>query len=150
MKEICEGQLQFARKGSDTQLPHFGGSRGPEIINILEEIKLSFRKYIEKIKNSEDIKDKILDVKASKWHDEFNLFKNGMKDLDVMYKNIINFAFESVTTVEQGVQMLEAFDYLAKRENIKEHVRKKSQDVLNLFVNELEDTKTVHIFYFIF
>lgn len=114
----------------------------------MEEIKLSFRKYIEKIKNSEDIKDKILDVKASKWHDEFNLFKNGMKDLDVMYKNIINFAFESVTTVEQGVQMLEAFDYLAKRENIKEHVRKKSQEVLNLFVNELEDTKTVDIFYF--
>lgn len=89
-----------------------------------------------------------MDVKASKWHDEFNIFKNGMKDLDVMYKNIINFAFESVTTVEQGVQMLEAFDYLAKRENIKEHVRKKSQEVLNLFVNELEDTKTVTIFYF--
>ena len=39
--------------------------------------------------------------------------------------------------------MLEAFDYLAKRENIKEHVRKKAQEVLNLFINELEDTKTV-------
>lgn len=143
LKEICDGQLQFARKGVDTQLPQFGGSRGPEIISILEEIKLSFRKYIDKIKNSDDIKDKILDVKASKWHDEFNIFKNGMKDLDVMYKNIINFAFESVTTVEQGVQMLEAFDYLAKRENIKEHVRKKAQEVLTLFINELDDTKTV-------
>lgn len=103
LKDICEGQLQFARKGSDNQLPHFGGSKGPEIVNILEEIKLAFRKYIDKIKNSEDIKDKILDVKASKWHDEFNIFKNGMKDLDVMYKNIINSAFESVTTVEQGL-----------------------------------------------
>lgn len=146
LKDICEGQLQFARKGADNQLPHFGGSRGPEIVNILEEIKLAFRKYIDKIRNSEDIKEKILDVKASKWHDEFNIFKNGMKDLDVMYKNIINSAFESVTTVEQGVQMLEAFDYLAKRENIKEHVRKKAQEVLTLFMSELEDTKTVRSF----
>ncbi len=39
--------------------------------------------------------------------------------------------------------MLEAFDFLAKRDNIKEHVRKKSQEVLVLFMNELEDTKTV-------
>lgn len=44
-------------------------------------------------------KDKILDVKASKWHDVFNAFRNGVKDLDVMYTNIINNAFESMTTV---------------------------------------------------
>lgn len=41
------------------------------------------------------------------------------------------------------MQMLEAFDYLAKRDNIKEHVRKKAQDILKLFMDELEDTKTV-------
>ena len=39
--------------------------------------------------------------------------------------------------------MLEAFDFLAKRDNIKEHVRKQSQNVLKLFVDELEHTKTV-------
>jgi dynein heavy chain len=63
----------------------------------LEEIKESFGKHLLKIKGSD--KDKILDVKASRWHDEFNVFKNGVKDLDVMYQNIINFAFESVATV---------------------------------------------------
>ena len=50
-----------------------------------------------KIKGTD--KDKILDVKSSKWHDEFSTFKNGVKDLDVMYQNIINFAFDSVATV---------------------------------------------------
>lgn len=39
-------------------------------------------------------KEKILDVKDSNWHDIFNSFKTGLKDLDVMYQNIINFAFE--------------------------------------------------------
>jgi dynein heavy chain len=43
-----------------------------------------------------------------------------------MYQNIINFAFESVATVQQGVEMLEAFDQLAKRETIKAVVRKKA------------------------
>jgi len=76
----------------------------------LEEIKESFGKHLQKIKGSD--KEKILDVKASRWHDEFNVFKNGVslflflgikkkvKDLDVMYQNIINFAFESVATVQ--------------------------------------------------
>jgi dynein heavy chain len=67
-----------------------------------------------------------LDVKASRWHEDFNSFKNGMKDLDVMYENIINLAFDSISTVPQGVDMLEAFDYLAKRETIKAVVRKKA------------------------
>ena len=44
-------------------------------------------------------KDKILDVKASNWHDEYNAFKSGVKELDVMYQNVIDFAFKQVTTV---------------------------------------------------
>jgi dynein heavy chain len=82
-----------------------------------------------------------LDVKATKWHDEFSVFKNGVKDLDVMYQNIINFAFESVATVQQGVEMLEAFDQLSKRETIKTVVRKKALFVMVLFVQELDATK---------
>lgn len=92
LTEICEGQLQFAGKGANNQIPHFGGSRGTEIETILEEIKDSFKKHLEKIRATDY--DKILDVKASNWHDLFNAFKNGMKDLDVMYRNIINSAFE--------------------------------------------------------
>jgi len=36
---ICQGQLQFAGKGKDFVIPKFGGSRGPDIENILNEIK---------------------------------------------------------------------------------------------------------------
>ena len=46
-------------------------------MNILLEIKASFRKLIDKFRSSE--KDKILDVKASTWHEEYNSFKAGMK-----------------------------------------------------------------------
>lgn len=79
-----------------------------------------------------------MDVKASSWHDEFNSFKIGMKDLDIMYQKVIMFAFESVVTVKEGVEMLEAFDYLAKRESIKNAVRKKAVEVIQFFLQELE------------
>lgn len=63
----------------------------------MEEIKISFGKHLLRIKGAN--KENILDVKSSRWHDDFNAFRNGVKDLDVMYTNIINFAFESMTTV---------------------------------------------------
>lgn len=126
-------------KGVNTQMPKFGGSRASEIVNILFEIKASFGKLIDKFRTSE--KDKILDVKASTWHDEYNAFKSGMKELDVMYQNVIDYSFKQVTTVEQGVEMLEAFDYLAKRESIKICVRKKAAEILNLFISEVEAAK---------
>ncbi len=51
-----------------------------------------------------------------------------------MYQNVIDFAFKQVTTVESGVNMLEAFDYLAKRDSIKTCVKKKAIEVMNLFI----------------
>ena len=48
------------------------------------------------------------------------------------------FAFESVVTVKEGVEMLEAFDYLAKRESIKVWVKKKAGEVIDFFKLELE------------
>jgi len=113
-------------------MPKFGGSRSGEIVNILLEIKASFRKLIDKFRSSE--KDKILDVKASTWHEEYNSFKAGMKELDVMYQNVIDYSFKQMTTVEQGVEMLEAFDYLAKRDSIRACVTKKANDVMTLFM----------------
>lgn len=103
------------------------------------EIKGAFRKLIDKFRASK--KEKILDVKASNWHDEYNSFKAGVKELDVMYQNVIDYSFKQVTTVEQGVDMLEAFDYLAKRDSIKVCVKKKSIEVMNLFINEIEMAK---------
>ena len=80
-------------------------------------------------------------MKASNWHEEYNTFKTGVKELDVMYQNVIDFAFKQVTTIEQGVNMLEAFDYLAKRDSIKTCVKKKAIEVMNLFIAEIEAAK---------
>jgi dynein heavy chain len=53
LKEICEGQIQFARKGSENMMPELGGSRGQEFVNILDEIKITFRKNLDKLRGSD-------------------------------------------------------------------------------------------------
>jgi dynein heavy chain len=42
IKEICEAQLQFARKSPTITMPHFGGTKGPEITDNLMELETIF------------------------------------------------------------------------------------------------------------
>lgn len=43
-------------------------------------------------------------------------FRTGVKDLEVMMQNVINSAFETVTTVEGGIEVLDVMMRLATRE----------------------------------
>jgi dynein heavy chain len=47
-----------------------------------------------------------------------------MKDLEVMMQNVITSAFETVTTVEQGIEVLDVFMHLSSREVCKTTVYK--------------------------
>lgn len=42
LMEICEGQLQFARKGEKQVMPYFGGTKGPEYTDNLYELERKF------------------------------------------------------------------------------------------------------------
>ena len=134
--EICEGQIQFARKGRAVDLPRFSGSKGPEIVSVLDEIKSSFVKYLERIHGSD--RDKILDINSTKWHDDYSSFKNGTKNLEIMYLNLINLAFEHVNKLSQAVEYMEAFDDLAQKATIKSHVHKQISRVNEIFKKELQ------------
>ncbi|KAJ3242061.1 Dynein heavy chain 2, axonemal [Chytriomyces hyalinus] len=139
--EVCEGQIQFARKvvgGDKAPIPTFSGTKGPEIAKSLEDIELAFGRNIGSLWN---IRRFILDVKATRWHDDFNAFKQGVKDLEVMTQNTIISAFEGATTVDASVELLEVFHGLAKREAIKRTVEKKTADVYGLFIQELNTVK---------
>ncbi|KAJ3091962.1 Dynein heavy chain 2, axonemal [Quaeritorhiza haematococci] len=139
--EVCEGQIQFARRlteGENAQIPVFGGSKGPEIAKSIEDIEVAFQKHIATLWS---IRDHILDVKATRWHDDYNTFKQGVKDLEIMMQNVINSAFEGAATVESCVELLEIFHHMAKREAIKRTVEKKTADVYNLFTEELNRVK---------
>ena len=53
---------------------------------------------------------------ATTWHDDYNRFRAGVKDLEVMVQNLISSAFETITTVQEGVEILDIFQHLSSRE----------------------------------
>ena len=71
-----------------------------------------------KLKQKKDI----LDIKSTKWHDDYNVFKSNMKNLDNIYINMINLAFNNIYTIEQSIENMIAFKLLSQRETIKLHI----------------------------
>uniref|UniRef100_H3A7W8 Dynein axonemal heavy chain 2 n=1 Tax=Latimeria chalumnae TaxID=7897 RepID=H3A7W8_LATCH len=132
--EVCDCQQQFGRwvEGNQTPLPRFSGLRGPQIARTLLEIEGTFERNLQILKA---VKKGILDVKNTSWHDEYNRFRSGVKDLEVMVQNLINSAFETVRSVEQGVELLDVFQHLSAREAIKRSIDRKTVDVYT-FLNE--------------
>ena len=58
----------------------------------------------------------ILDVQSTIWHDEYLKFRTGSKELEVMVQNLINGIFSTITTVQEGVEILEIFSDMGSRE----------------------------------
>lgn len=126
LKEICEGQLQFALKGASCKMPIFGGSRAKEWTLSLDDLKHQFNQKLEGIRK---LDYDILDVKITSWHDDYgSLFKESVKQLETTYTTIIAKTFQHVSTIEEAVEMLENFYQLAKRPNIVDYVQTKAAE----------------------
>ncbi|XP_006151956.1 dynein heavy chain 2, axonemal [Tupaia chinensis] len=134
--EVCDCQHHFARWEDGTQgpLPCFFGAQGPQITRNLLEIEDIFHKNLHTLRA---VRGGILDVKNTSWHEDYNKFRAGIKDLEVMTQNLITSAFELVRDVEHGVLLLDTFHRLATREAIKRTYDKKAVDLYMLFNSEL-------------
>lgn len=134
--EVCECQYHFARweDGKQGPLPCFFGAQGPQITRNLLEIEDIFHKNLQTLRA---VRGGILDVKNTSWHEDYNKFRGGIKDLEVMTQNLITSAFELVRDVEHGVLLLDTFHRLATREAIMRTYEKKAVDLYMLFNSEL-------------
>ena len=85
----------------------------------------------------------ILDVKITRWHDDYGqMFKDHVKNIEIIYTTIISKTFNHVSTIEDAVEMLENFYQLAKRPSIIEFVQKKAADmVYQLFIIEMKEVE---------
>ncbi len=138
--EVCESQMQFVRKSAITKglpgpVPHFGGTKAQEIIDGIKGIQESFEYHIDRVRK---LDYDILDVKISRWHDDYNHFKSDIKDLEVMFTNVINGAFENNATVSDGVVLVETFYRLAKRDTVIHCVERKATETNHLFLKQVQ------------
>jgi len=58
-----------------------------------------------------------------------------------MIQNILNSAFETICTVQEGVEVLNHFVHLSSREAIRRTIDKKTVDTYHLFLDELNAVK---------
>lgn len=133
--EVCEAELQFAPKA---EIPSFGGTRGPEVIKSISDIQTSFQKLVSHLKS---LRYSILDVKATRWHDDFNAFKSGVKDLEVMLNNVITMASDNTTSIPARIELLEVLQSMAKRDAVRRCVEKLTLDMYQRFLAEINDVK---------
>uniref|UniRef100_A0A8C6DTU3 Dynein axonemal heavy chain 2 n=1 Tax=Moschus moschiferus TaxID=68415 RepID=A0A8C6DTU3_MOSMO len=135
-RKVCDCQYHFARweDGKQGPLPCFSGAQGPQITRNLLEIEDIFHKNLHMLRA---VRGGILDVKNTSWHEDYNRFRAGVKDLEVMTQNLITSAFELVRDVEHGVLLLDTFHRLSAREAIKRTYDKKAVDLYMLFNSEL-------------
>lgn len=131
--EVCNCQIHFARwcDGEKTKMPILGGQRGPEISRSLLEIEETFNKNLNILINVEKA---ILDVKNTSWHEEFSKFRTAVKELEVMVQNLIQSAFDTVRSVDDGVMLLDIFGHFSAREAIKRRV-------LNMILKLVKNSK---------
>ncbi|XP_028810290.1 dynein heavy chain 2, axonemal isoform X2 [Denticeps clupeoides] len=135
--EVCDCQYHFARweDGEQMPLPCFGGRRGPETTRSLRELEATFNKNLQILfSNCQGT----LNIKNTSWQSHYSRFHASMKDVEVMMQNLINMTFETVNTVEEGVQLLHVFEHLSAREAIKHTIDRKIDSVYDLFSSELK------------
>lgn len=116
-------------------LPCFGGSKGSEIESQLLDIQRGFKSKMEMLRH---LNYDILDIKATRWNDDFRVLKADLDNLGTVMTQIIQSAFDSVVTVEAGAELLEDFFYLAKREELIQAVDRRKDGVIRIFVDELK------------
>lgn len=69
-----------------------------------------------------------------------------VKDLEVMYTNVMNSAFEGVTRIPECVALVEMFTSLAKLDAIRRCVEKKTADVYELFTSQVTNDSILVLF----
>lgn len=121
-------------------MPIFGGTRGSEWTTSLNELKMEFTRYLQRIK---DLNYDILDFKITKWHDDYGqTFKEQVKSIENIYNTTIMMTFKYVSTIQDAVEMLENFYVLAKRPTVIEFVQvKAAAEVYRMFNDEMKEVR---------
>ena len=133
--ELCAGQLQFCYQARYyDHIPLFGGSRGVEMENILNELNHSFKSHINKYILSHHHTN-ILSMQQSEWYTVFTALQSIMKEYDLIVHNTLQQLFDTVYPVSlpHCIDVLHTYSLIAVRSNLQQLIKKKSDDCIVLY-----------------
>ena len=65
------------------------------------------------------MKHTILDPSDSSWNDNYQKFRLGVNETENLVEKVLNEAFETVTSVKEGVEILDVFHQYTPRQRIR-------------------------------
>lgn len=78
---------------------------------------------------------------CDRWYDDFNAFKTGVRDLEVMLENVFELALDSAPSLVGTLELLEGFQLMAKREAVKRAVERHVSNFYGKFMTEINAAK---------
>ena len=102
-------------------MPVFGGSSSGVIASEMGRIQVAFEAALAKVAA---VEYDILDVRSSGWHHDFEVLRDGMRDLDQLLINAWNMAFDGVATTDEYLDLTQSYVALAKRDAVHDHATK--------------------------
>ncbi|CCW67502.1 unnamed protein product [Phytomonas sp. Hart1] len=117
------------------RLPLFSGNKGPEIESQLMDIQRAFKSKIDMLRG---LDYNILDVKSTKWIDDFGVLKTDMDSLSMVMRQIITAAFDSIATTTTGAEYIEAFYVLSRNEELLLQLDRSKDLVFRLFMTSVK------------
>ena len=118
--------------------PAFGGSRAQDVYGRLGQIRSRFAEHMAAL---ERLPYNPLDVKSPGWHQDFSRLKVQVKDLEVVLNNVIMSSFETVGHTGDAFDLQEGFQHLSTRDAVKRVADKKSQDMVNMWAEDINWVK---------
>ncbi|XP_078792424.1 dynein axonemal heavy chain 2 isoform X2 [Oryzias latipes] len=134
--EVCDCQHKFGRweDGQQRELPCFRGLNGLEFTKTLLQIESSFHGSL---KSLETVGKDILNIKTFKWSKAFSRFIRFMRELEMKMRNLMSSVFETVTTVQDGVRVLDSFRPFLIYEAFNNFLQEKAEQVHSIFREQL-------------
>lgn len=137
LQEVCDAQLQFSNRAV---VPRFSGARAADIEKNFADIQASFGTVLGELQRKSR-KYNMLDVKGTRWFDDFNIFMNSMRDLEVMLMNLLQMALDSSSNLVARLELLEAFQIMAKVGAVKRFVERSTSEWFGLYLGEINTVK---------
>ncbi|KAL2735253.1 dynein axonemal heavy chain 2 [Vespula squamosa] len=137
---ICKAMIDFARMDETNNIlrPKFAGTKGEEHSRACKKIE---RLFLESLQKVEVNSHKIFDVLNISWQNIILTFRNEVKELEIIIKNLIETVFVDMNNVQEGIENLYGFYNYMNREQLQELFNNKTMEVWKMFNNDIQFTK---------
>ena len=118
-------------------MPNIGDGDTP-LSTGLENIEQIYDKCLQSLY---EVKHTILDPSDSSWNDNYQKFRLGVNETENLVEKVLNEAFETVTSVKEGVEILDVFHQYTPRQRIRQVYEGKIERVYRKFNAQLQQVR---------